>query len=108
MASTISTVQVDNLSIIALDASGNQVSPVTFDSAPTWSLPDSSIATIAASGDGTTATVTPVAVGTTTVTLSCAVGGAVFTATLDVTVTDSGTGTIVASVQIAAVPAPKP
>lgn len=105
--------QVDNLSIQAVDAKGNIVSPVAFDSPPTWTNSDDTAATVAASADGTTAVVTPVKVGgTTTVSVSASIAGTVFTASTQITVVTGA----VAGISIvetfgappAAAPAPTP
>lgn len=79
--------QFDNLSLAAVDAKGNVVSPIPFDSAPVWTNSDDTAATLAAATDGLSASLTPVkAGGVTTVTVSASIAGTPFSATLDVSV----------------------
>jgi hypothetical protein len=106
MASTFAMNQIVNLSIQALDASGNVLTGVVFDSPPAWTDDAPATATLVASADGTTAVLTPVAPGTLNVGLTAIVGGVSFTAALAETLTAAAP--TVASVQIVATNAPLP
>ena len=108
MAQTLRVTEIDNLSIAMLDAAGNPVT-ATFDAAPAWTLTDTgaSGAALTAAADGLTAVLTPSAVGATvTVGVTGSISAVSFTATLDVTF-EAGVSAV-ASIQIVAVPAPKP
>ena len=87
MAFTLHITQLLNLSILAADAAGNPVTPVTWDSDPVWTNDTPATATLEASTDGTTAVLTPVLVGgTTNVGVTGIFNGASFSATFPVTV----------------------
>lgn len=100
--------EIDNLSIAYLDSAGNPVT-AAFDAAPSWSLgdPGTSGAALTVGGDGLTAVLNPGAVGgTVTVGVTGLISGTSYTASLDVTF--EAAPTVVASIRIDAVPAPKP
>jgi hypothetical protein len=78
--------QTDTQTILATDAKGNPVTPVTWDAPPVWTNSNTAAATNVVSPDGTSNVLTPVSSGvgqTTTVTVTALFGGAKFTASTD-------------------------
>lgn len=102
MADTVHIDQTAVLSIEADDKAGDIVSPVAFDSPPSWTSSNPSAATVTASADGTTAVLQPTGLGVTTIGLAASINGVAFTATDDITIVAGD----VASLKIVVTPQP--
>lgn len=104
MQQTLHVDQIDTLSIVQRDASGNVVN-VPYDAPPTWTSSNPAAATLTVAADGLTATLTNPAVDQVTdVTVQASIAGTVFSATNTYTIV----GGAVASIEIKDTFAPKP
>lgn len=89
MATNIHIDQIDTITIQPVDAAGNPVAGVVYDSPPVWTNSNPAAATNVVSADGTSNVVTPVAsaIGqTTTIGVTAIVSGVTFTASNDYTI----------------------
>lgn len=90
MSVTLAVGHTLGLALAFLDQNGNPmlVAPVP-DAAPTWTDTTPATETLAVDASGLTATGTPLVPGTDTINVSVTVGGTVFSASLDVNVTEA-------------------
>lgn len=87
-AVTVNVGHVATTTIVQLDTNGNpMLTPVTFDSPPTWAQATPATDTLAVGSGNLSATETAIAAGSDTITVTVLVGGVSYVATQPITVT---------------------